>query len=207
MAEQVQFYSSYDVASTSYVYGRVTGPFQGKGGVTAATSTTVSADATSDAPFAGLKAGDLLWFRTAEQTVVKRLIATASSPTSLVASGAALTFSGIPWHYLPFTVGTGLTNGWHRIAHFRPGSITVHIALGTVAAAGGVDINIEVRGSRNFQANPNEVWSQNYAASAAYEDAVVVTETGSDLRVGVKGGSGFAGTDDITIFMTGVIRK
>jgi hypothetical protein len=207
MAEQVQFYSSYDVASTSYVYGRVTGPFQGEGGVTAATSTTVTAAATARNPFAGLKAGDLLWFRTAEQTVVKRKVATATSTTSLVASGAALTFTSIPWHYLPFTVGTGLTNGWHRIAHFRPGSITIHILLGTVAAAGGVDINIEIRGSRNFQADPNEVWSKNYAAGSAYEDAVIVTETGSDLRVGVKGGSGFAGTDDITVFMTGVIRK
>ncbi len=205
MAEQVQFYESYDLDSTSFKYGRVTGPFQGEGGVTSATSTTVSADATARNPFAGLKAGDLLWFRTAEQTVVKRKIATATSTTSLVSSGANLTFTSIPWHYLPFAIGTGLTNGWHRIAHFRPGSVTVHILLATLGAT-SMDITIEVRGSGNFQADPNAVWTKNYAAGSAYEDAVIVTETGSDLRVGVKGGSGFAGTDDITVFMTGRIR-
>jgi hypothetical protein len=205
MPEQVQFYSSYDLDATSYKYGRITGPFPGAGGVTAAGSTTVTADATAQNPFAGLKAGDLLWFRTAEQTVVKRSIATATSTTSLVSSGAALTFTSIPWQYLPFTIGTGLTNGWHRIAHFRPGSVTVHILIPTVAAAGGVDVQLQVRGSGNFQADPNEIWTKNYAA--ADEDAVIVTEVASDLRVGVKGGSGFAGTDDITVFMTGVIRK
>lgn len=205
MPEQVQFYDAYDLDSTSYKYGRMTGPFQGEGGVTAAASTTVAADATARNPFAGLKIGDGLWFRTAEQTVVKRKVATATSTTSLVSSGAALTFAGIPWHYLPFTIGTGLTNGWHRIAHFRPGSVTVHILIPTVAAAGGVDVQIQVRGSGNFQADPNEIWTKNYAA--ADEDAVIVTEVGSDLRVGVKGGSGFAGTDSITVFMTGVIRK
>ena len=205
MAQQVQFYSSYDLDSTSYKYGRITGPFQGEGGVTADTSTTVTADATARNPFAGLKAGDLLWFRTAEQTVVKRKLATATSTTSLVSSGAALAFTSIPWHSLPFTIGTGLTNGWHRIAHFRPGSVTVHILIPTVAAAGGVVVNIEVRGSGNFQADPNEVWSKTYAA--ADEDAVIVTETASDLRVGVKGGSGFGGTDVISVFMTGVLRK
>ena len=204
MLEQVQFYESYDVDSTSYKYGRVAGPFQGEGGVTAATSTTVSADATARNPFAGLKAGDGLWFRTAEQTVVKRKIATASSTVSLVSSGANLTFSAIPWHYLPFTIGTGLTNGWHRIAHFRPGSVTVHIILATLGAT-SMDITIEVRGSGNFQANPNTIWTKNYAA--AEEDAVIVTEVGSDLRVGVKGGSDFTGTDVLDVFMTGVIRK
>lgn len=204
MPEQVQFYSAYDLDATSYKYGRVTGPFQGEGGVTAATSTTVSADATARNPFAGLKVGDLLWFRTAEQTVVKRKIATATSTTSLVSSGAALTFTSIPWHYLPFTIGTGLTNGWHRIAHFRPGSITVHILLATLGAT-TMDVNIEIRGSGNFQADPNEVWSKSYDAAA--EDAVIVTEVGSDLRVGVKGGSDFSGTDVLDVFMTGVIRK
>ena len=205
MPEQVQFYSSYDLDATSYKYGRITGPFQGNGGLEAAGSTTVTGTTPADSntpsnPFAGLKAGDGLWLRTAERTVVKRKIATLNSPTSIVISGAAMTFSGIPFKYLPFTIGTGLTNGWHRIAHWAREK-TLHILIPTVAAADGVVVNVEVRGQGNFQADPNQVWTKTYLDAA--EDAIQINQLGSDLRVGVKGGSGSAGTDDISIFMVG----
>lgn len=196
MPEQVQFYDTYDMDSTSYKYGRILGPFQGEGGITAANSTTLTNAYAYG--FAPVKVGDLIYIRTAEATVAKRKIATVSSLTSIVVD-SAVTASADPWHYMPFTIGTGINNGWHKIAHWR--DVTVHILVTTVAAAGGIDVTLEVRGGINFRANPNTIYTKNYAA--AEEDAVIVTERASELRVGVKGGSGFAGTDSVTIFAVG----
>jgi hypothetical protein len=192
----VQYYDTYDMDSTSYKYGRILGPFQGDGGITAAASTTLTNG--FDYGFAPIKAGDLIYVRTAEATVAKRKVSSVTSATVIVVD-SAVTASADPWKYMPFTIGTGADNGWHKIAHWR--DVTVHILATTIAAAGGVDVTIEVRGEHNFRTNPSTIWTKNYAA--ADEDAVIVTERASEMRVGVKGGSGFAGTDSITIFATG----
>ncbi len=199
MPEQVQFYDQYDMDSTSYKYGKVQGPYPGWGGVsTSGSSDTVTA--ASSYAFAGLKAGDLMWFRTADETTTKRIVKSVTSDTVIVLTAVVALAAGTPWHYLPFTIGTAITDGWHRIAHWR--EVTVHILATTIAAAGGVDVTIEVRGGGNFTANPNTVYTKNYPTSGE-EDAVIVTEKASEMRVGVKGGSGFAGADSITIFAIG----
>ncbi len=199
MPEQVQFYDAYDMGSTSYNYGKIQGPYPGLGGVSTSGSSTTVTNAYAYG-FDGVKVGDLIRFKTSDVATTKRKIATVTSGTVIVVDSALTMATARPWSYMPFTIGTAITNGWHKVGHWA-GGFTVHILATTIAAAGGVDVTIELRGEQNFRANPNTIWTKNYAA--ADEDAVVVTEHASEMRVGVKGGSGFAGTDSITIFATG----
>ena len=132
-----------------------------------------------------------------------RKVATKVSNTEITVDTAVdLTAGYSGWFFYPWRIGTADTDGWHAIQGYP--LVTVWVEIPTVAAAGGVTISIQTM-SPNIGGTPVEVFTKNYAAAA--EEPINIGEVAGALRVGVKGGSGFAGTDEITIYMTGGSRK
>jgi hypothetical protein len=82
--------------------------------------------------------------------------------------------------------------------------LTVHVRIDTLAAAGGMDISIEGQ-SGNVGGLPTVLLAQNFPTTGTTE--INIGEVINYLRVGVAGHSGFAGTDSISIWATGLMRR
>lgn len=120
-----QLLSSYDVASTGYIYCRLLGtnanPFgaeiQGVGLAKTTGSSANIAEAVADAnPFAGLAVGDILIFRIAGVTYQRRIITYTSDSAVVVNTAIDLGSTGVPFTYLKQSCGTAATDGWIDVA-------------------------------------------------------------------------------------------
>lgn len=203
-----QFYYTYDLDSTSYKYGRLgdaTGmPVQGKYGLTASGSSTTVLGVTSMSAFAPVNVGDILVLVNLETNYIRKVITKVSNDEITVDSNVA-NFTAKPgWYFYPFKIGTTINDGWHAAQAYS--SLTLLVKLGTVAAAGGIDISIEGK-APNIGGLAVQLFTKNYAAGSAYEEPIVIAERTAAIRVGVKGGSGFSGTDAITISMVGQVGR
>lgn len=206
MVERLLFWN-YDMAeATNLRYGKYNLLWQpGAGTVTAATSTTVTANTTG--AFADVKVGDL--FRVLDSAYAPDgpsfftvQIVTKNSDSEIVVSSALTLTAASPWQYLVAEVpvsGTG--SGWFDVSSFQ--SKTVHPTLTTVAAAGGIDLQVEGKGPNGMI---SILYSVNYATSAD-ELPIPIEEDVQFLRVGLKGGSGFAGTDVISVVFSGTEKS
>ncbi len=198
--EQKNFYLNYDLGATTLVYGRVVGRFdQGRLGAvsTVGSSTTLTSTVAGTKVFAAVIVGDLLEFTLPGTAVVgarRRVTAKASDESLTLSSAIDLSAGCTAWNHLPYREGTAVTDGWHNVESAYRRAVKVDIA--TLNAAGGLDISIECRGREDLTA-PAVVLTKNYAAATS--DIIEVTEPSQSIRVGVKGNSGFAGTDDISI--------
>jgi hypothetical protein len=201
------FYYQYDLDATTYKYGRLGGPTglpcvkpDRYGAKTSGSSTTVTSAAGT--PFDPVNVGDFLIFSIPPDTKLLRKVATKTSGAQITVDSAIdLGTVGVPFDHWPFRIGATANDGWHQVQMYT--SITVHIYIPTVAAAGGVDVQIET--NSGDPATPTVPYTQNFASATT--ETVNVAEVASALRVGVKGGSGFAGTDSITIWLQGEMRS
>ena len=205
MRESKQFYYAYDLDATTYKYGRLGGPgglpVQGKYGLeTSGSSTTVTAVAGT--PFDPVTALDMIVIVKGETKYTRKVATKVDGTEITIDSAVDLTGGYSGWFFYPWRIGATNADGWHQVTGYE--EMTVHIVIPTVAAAGGVDVQIQGL-SPNLGGSPVTLWSNNYAA-ATTGDNVEIGEELLALRVGVKGGSGFAGTDDINIWMTGRVR-
>ena len=208
MLESKQFYHTYDVASTSYVYGRLgdnTGnAVQGKGAATNSGSST-DVVAVSGTPFDPMAAGDVIILRRGDTQHIRKVATKTDGATLVVDSAVDLSAGSWAFDFYPFRVGSAITNGWHHCQAYE--EITLLIKLGTVQA-GGVSISVECPqpsiGATTAAAE--QLWTQDYAAGSAYDEPLVIGERVQALRVGVKGTTAATGTDSITISMVGKIK-
>jgi hypothetical protein len=215
MKDRKIFYLNYDLDATTYKYGKVTGMHQGFGGIkTTGSSVTVDAVVPGQGPFAALLVGDYIWFYLSDTNILKRRVATKPSNDQITVDTAVNLGTGIAsWYFLPFRIGATDADGGHSVEAYETAFVEVEIL--TVAAAGGVDLTIEIKGRA-----PATKWftllaTKNYAAAPAIDvievnkkDATGIPAGGwpnmiGSVRVGVKGNAGFAGTDDISVFLTG----
>lgn len=205
MKERILFWG-YDLDSTSYKYGKFDEFWSPGEGLlsTAGSSTTVTADTAG--AFKDVKVGDLLRVLSSAYASggpsfsTVKITAKASNTSITVSSALNLTAAG-PWQYLVAEVpDTAATAGWFNVGGFK--SMTIHPTITTVAAAGGIDLTVESKGPAGFIST---LYSVNYATATA-ELPIPVGEDVQMLRVGVKGGSGFAGTDVIDIVFNGRLR-
>lgn len=192
------FYKNYDLDATTLKYGRIgdgTGlPVQGKYGLTGNGSTTVTAVAGT--PFDPVLVGDLLDLFAPNDIALSRKVAAKASGSSITTDASVATNTYPAWQFWPFRIGATAADGWHY-CDYKTKSILVSIV--TVAAAGGVDISIEGRGG-SLSDVPHVLLAKNYAVATT--EALVFSQDVAQIRVGVKGGTGFAGTDDITISLS-----
>jgi hypothetical protein len=202
MKDRRIYYLNYDLDATTYKYGRVKDRIQGYGGVkTTGAATTVDAVTVGQAPFAPVRVGDYVIFYIGETPTSIRKVLTKPTQDQITISGANINLgTGVAsWYFLPFDIGATDADGGHRTEFFA--RAWVEIEAVTIAAAGGVDYSIEARGMA-----PAAKWAQlttgNIAASGFFKTIEVLELTG-EIRVGLKGGSGFAGTDDISVYLTG----
>ena len=213
MQIQKLFYLNYDLDSTSYKYGRLGDAMghaiQGKAGISAAASTTVTTstytrtDWLAPAAFADVQVGDWLFVVTdSVGSVTKRQVATKTSINEITVTGAGVTWTNITaWSFLPFVIGTAATNGFHGCSKDAEKGIQIDIA--TLAAAGGVDVSIE--GQCYGATAPTVLLAKNYAAATS--ECIPILENVAAIRVGLKGGSGFASVDDISVAYVGTPRR
>jgi len=202
MIERV-FYQNYDLDSLSYKYGKLFERIQGNP-IKGTGAASVSLYSVSDLypAFGPVLVGDYLYIYTAENTVAKRRVATKVSNDEItVDTVVTVPLAGLAsWYFAQFRIGTADTDGWHPCQYDAEKEI--HIDIATVAAAGGVDVLIQGQG---FGTLPATILSKNYAAAEA--EIIPIMEPCASLRVGLKGGSGFAGTDDISITYQGTPRR
>jgi hypothetical protein len=201
--EQRPAFRSYDTLSTSLVYGRIDGPNQGYGGVElVSASTTVNATTAGIGTFSPVAVGDFIWFMNGE-TVIKRKVATKPSNDQItIDSTPGVTKSVAGWYFSPFKSGGTATDGWIPVHKFQ-GKVSVLVNIVSLGDAGGVTLQIEGKGDSVDSAAvilANRAYAQ---AEAPVSEEFAVPTNCAAIRVGLKGTSGFAGTDDITVLVEG----
>lgn len=203
--ERKLYYQNYDMDATTFKYGRFHGPNPGYGLAksNAGASITVNAAALGVGTFSGIPVGSLIRFRTGESVFAKRKIVTPGSDSVVVDTAIDLGTAGVPFHFWTWNIGATAADGWHYVHSFRrPYNILIEPT--TIAAAGGVDVQIE--GLGEHEAAPVILVPLFNIAAAAATLAKTVNEQVLKIRVGVKGNGGFAGTDDLTIALEGETR-
>jgi len=204
MIERV-FYQNYDLDSLSFKYGKLfdriqaDGPLKGTGGA----STSLYSVSASYPAFGPILVGDYIYIYTAENTIAKRRVATKPSNDEItVDSNVTVPLAGLAsWYFASFRIGTADTDGWHSTNPLT--RAFVNLDFPTITAAGGVDVSIEVKSLGALLPKPIGA-PFNFPAGTPVKESVEVTEMIGSVRVGLKGGSGFAGTDDLSVTLTGV---
>lgn len=203
-----QFLYNYDLDSLSYKYGRIGGASglgcPGKYGAKT-TGSSVTINAAAGTPFDPVNVGDLIVFFIPPDTKSLRKIATKVSGAQITVDTAIdLGTVGVPFDFYPFRIGSAAGDGWHAVQAYS--SMTVWVSIAAVAAAGGVDLTIEGLSPNLGGLTPVTLLpTKNY--SVAGTEAINIGEVVQAIRVGVKGATGFAGTDSISVWMTGEVRK
>lgn len=202
----------FDNDSTSLTYCYFDSPNQGFGALeTSGANTTVTKVSTdtdsSHQPFNPMVAlgttGHMIMFEYPELTFLTRKVNTVSSGTSIVVDSAVTLVACSSWHWRKLNKGTAITDGWVKIDYLK--KKTLFIDLKTVSAGGGIDIQVEGRGSGVAGQGGDKkviiVPLTNYAAATSV--AYPIQEDVTWLRVGVCGHTDFSGTDDVTIYVEG----
>jgi hypothetical protein len=202
--EQKDFYFGYDLDANTLKYGRILprrDMGQVAGVITSGSSTTVTSAVANSRAFASVAVGDMVEFVIA-QVLTRRKVATKVSDDEITVNSAVDLSAGCSaWYHRPFQIGTADTDGWHNVEDYPVKAIKVDI--NTLSAAPGLTISIEVRGRGDVE-KPSVVLTKNYTATDS--DVIQVTEPCASVRVGVRGTTGFAGTDDIDISLIGYLR-
>jgi len=204
MLENGMFYKNYDLDATTYKYGRFRDQIQGVGGVkTTGSSVTVNAVTSGIGTFSGVKVGDLIVFYRSDTLIDVRKIATKPSNDQITVDTAVnLDNSGAgfgAWFFQSFDIGTTSADGWLPVQKFGSKK-GVRVVIATLNAAGGMDVSIESKGYA-FDTVPVVLIEQHYDVPKT--EHFPVPEEVLSLRVGVKGTTGFAGADDVSIYLIG----
>jgi len=208
MLEQKQFYQNYDIASATYTYGKILEPVQGEQAVsTSGSSTTVAATIANRFPFDPVQVGDILLFYTADQTCLRRKCTAKASGDSITVDSAITLTACVSWYFLPFQVGTAVTDGWHECHHYEVKQVRLQFTVS--ADASGFSVSIEIK---NFVLDtaPVQILTKDYVtgtlAAPLDGEVFVIPELAAAVRVGLKG-TGFAGTDNISAWLQGMPRS
>lgn len=202
-----RFYYQYDMDSTSYKYGRLgdNHGFAVQGGLYAKTSgasTTVTA--VSGTPFDPMNAGDVIVFYVTPGVGTIRKVATKVSGSEItIDSAITIAAAGCHFDFYPFKIGTTTADGWHHTQMYS--GMTLNVNVATVAAAGGISMSVEIVGAGGLMVTPIVVLERSYTAAGT--EAIVIEPQARALRVGLKGNTGFAGTDVVSISLTGEMRR
>lgn len=195
------FYKNYDLDSTSFKYGKLLEPIQGvRAFKTNGASTTLVAYTANEAPFREVSVGDVIVWNERDGAAVVRKVTSKASDDEIGISGGNVNLTVVnAWWHQRWRIGTAASDGWHLV-HMMSAR-TLFVDIPTIAAAGGVDMQVEGRGQEDH--NPVVlIPSTNYPSSGASDTHDVPDEVVA-IRVGLKGGSGFGGTDDINIWLEG----
>lgn len=204
MKDRKIFYLNYDLDSAAFQYGSVLGRHQGFGGVkTTGVSTTIDAVVPGAAPFAPVLVGDYIQFQIGETHTSIRKVLTKPSNDQITISGAGINLgTGVAsWHFMPFRIGSTAAFGGHSVEGYARAWIEFEIP--TLSAAPGVDYQVEVKGRW-----PAATWEVStsippVSLTAAGNRVLELLELIGSVRVGLKATTGFAGTDDINVYLTG----
>lgn len=207
--DQKSFYYQYDMASTSYTYGKIGEQVQGRAGIkTSGSSTTVTASVANAGPFDPVSVGDILEIYVGETLSIRKVTAKASGDSITINSAITIGAAGTAaWYFRQFVNGTAATDGWHSCYMYE--GKAVKLEYPTVAAGGGIDVSIQVK-HFGLSTEPVEIYTVNFPSSGTTPNAaaeVVIPENAAAVRVGVKGNSDFAGTDSFSAYLIGKLRK
>lgn len=199
---QKRFYYGYDLDSTSFKYGKLLEPIQGQFGIkTTAAGVTIVAAPAGSKPFANAGVGDFIaFYELGDVAPTIRKITAKASDDEITISGANVDLGDgcACWYLWRWRVGTDDDAGWHYAHELAARTLVCDFAA--VNAGGGIDMQVE--GLPQGGDGPVIVLpSENIAAATSFTrdlpDEFVA------FRVGLKGGSSFAGTDDVTISLQG----
>lgn len=217
------YITNYDLDATDYTYCVTTGNtggawdpnIPGKGNVeTSGSSTTVTGVTGAADSFGPPAAGDIVFFKKNDGSVLIRYIVTnADADTITVNTAVDLDVTGgVAWEWRKVTCGTGATNGWIDLAGFTGKKISLEITQ--MVATGGVDFKFECRDntyvSTSHVVYPGEssdcgvngtlasaVCNVASGATGSWDLVFTPEEQWDACRVGVKIGSADDG-DDLT---------
>lgn len=136
-------YQGYDIGALTFVYGKCSDLFQGRGGVsTSGSSVTINAVTAGVGTFGSLRVGDIIWFMVA-QVFQRRVVATVPSPDQITVNTAIdLSVATAAWHYRQFDAGTGANDGAVAVHFLDPETLQVKVDINAV---GGVTNNIIIQ--------------------------------------------------------------
>lgn len=141
-----QIVTAYDLASASLTYPLLAAtPVNGPATIkTAGASTTFVEAVVGTAPFALVKAGDLLFIRLTPTTTVLKTVVTRTSDASIVVDGAAVDLgtAGLAFQFRSLTDGTGAAQGWVTVSKYSQKNFVFQ--LDTINAT-SIDVQIECK--------------------------------------------------------------
>jgi hypothetical protein len=198
---QKWFYKDYDLDATTYKYGKLSDWRQGYGGfATSGSSTTVTAVTSGIGTFAPLAVGDKVRFLI-DGTWYERTVSTVTSPDSIVVSSAIETTGASAWYYRSRSIGTAITSGIHSIAHLE--DVTLYVNWVTKAAD---SIVMSIEGMNQDEQLAHRLFDEVTLSAAGVVLPFDIADATAGLRLGVKAGSSFAGTDVFNAYLEGKER-
>jgi hypothetical protein len=196
------FYLNYDLDALTFKYGVILGRERGSGGVkTTGASTTI--DAVDSGAFTPVLVGDYVQFQIGETWTTVRKVLTKPSNDQITISGAAINLGARApaWYYSPFRIGATAADG--ALSTDEMTRAWVEFDAPTIAAAGGVDYSIEVKSRTSATWGVSVAGTFVDAAAVVAAGPIEIPELLGQIRVGLKGTAGFAGTDDISVYLVG----
>lgn len=199
---QKWFYQDYDLDATTYKYGKLSAERQGYGGFsTSGSSTTVTAATTGIGTFAPLAVGDKVRFLIATGWV-ERTVAAVASPDSITVSSALDASGGFSaWYYRSRSIGTAIDSGIHSIAHLE--DVTLYINWVTKAAD---SIVMSIEGMNPGAQLAHRLYDEVTLSAAGVVLPYDIEDAVGGLRVGIKAGATFTGTDVFNAYLVGKER-
>jgi hypothetical protein len=198
---QKWFYQDYDLDATTYKYGKLSDWRQGYGGfATSGSSTTVTAVTASIGTFAPLAVGDKIRFLIAG-TWYERTVSAVASPDSITVSSAIETTGASAWYYRSRSIGTAITSGLHSVANLV--DVTLYVNWVTKAAD---TIVMSIEGVNQGDQLAHRLMDEQTLTAAGIVMPIEIADAVHGLRLGVKAGSSFAGTDVFNAYLEGKER-
>lgn len=214
MIENKYFFRSYDLASASaFIYGRCGGPqgypAQGKHGIqTTGSSTSITAAVATVYPFAPVNVGDELTIFTPPEVRYTRWVATKVDDQNITVDTAIdLSTATAAWYFTPFRKGSTASDGWHEVSAYR--AMTLYFDIPTLVASGGVDYSVEglIQGSNPIaltDPRTGDALQGTFDKAGTY--TMEIESVIHKLRVGLKAHTASAGTDSISVWVSGDLR-
>lgn len=198
-----QMVTAYDLSSASFTYPLLLPtPVNGPATIKTAGASTTFVEATAGtAPFALVKAGDLLFIRTSATATLLKTVVTRTSDASIVVDGAAVDLgtAGVAFTFRSLTDGTGAAQGWLTVSKFSKKNFVFQ--LDTINAT-SIDVQVECKvcgssGQGCDYSNPVKVYppvggtgqcgTGNFTtAGITARCAVVANEDWDQCRIGYK---------------------
>lgn len=204
--EVTPLFIAYNLASTSYIYGKFSPMLNARKFVkTTGSSTTVVEAATDDASWDEVDVGDQINVRRDGTVDTVYITAKASAASATVSASVNWDRTGgYPYQFRKFSSGTTASDGW---VGADLASKAIHLQIDTLNAD-SIDVSIE---GRTRAGAASQILTKNFTAATVASDLnsqepIPISEDIEEIRVGFKL-TNDTGANSVSAWLVGVPRN